>query len=100
MASISEREQREVEAAKALGKPPAVFIHGLWLLPSTWAAWAGGVLLVSNPFEVRNARCSHPAPRPQTYGSHHPVMVVIGHPPAGSSRMATDTRLTGSVRWW
>jgi pimeloyl-ACP methyl ester carboxylesterase len=40
MASISEREQREIEAANASGRTPVVFIHGLWLLPSSWAAWA------------------------------------------------------------
>ena len=40
MASISERENREIEAANASGKTPVVFIHGLWLLPSSWANWA------------------------------------------------------------
>jgi non-heme chloroperoxidase len=40
MASISEREKREIEAANASGKTPVVFIHGLWLLPSSWANWA------------------------------------------------------------
>ena len=40
MASISEREKREVEAANASGHTPVVFIHGLWLLPSSWANWA------------------------------------------------------------
>src|SRR5215469_8513690 len=40
MASISEREQREIEAANASGNTPVVFIHGLWLLPSSWANWA------------------------------------------------------------
>src|SRR6476620_8316280 len=40
MASISERESREIEAANASGTTPVVFIHGLWLLPSSWAAWA------------------------------------------------------------
>jgi pimeloyl-ACP methyl ester carboxylesterase len=39
MATISERENREIEAANASGKTPVVFIHGLWLLPSSWAAW-------------------------------------------------------------
>ncbi|HKE89230.1 MAG TPA: alpha/beta hydrolase [Gemmatimonadales bacterium] len=38
--SISKREQREIEAANASGKTPVVFIHGLWLLPSSWAKWA------------------------------------------------------------
>ena len=40
MASVSERERREVEAANASGNTPIVFVHGLWLLPSSWANWA------------------------------------------------------------
>src|SRR4029450_6617220 len=40
MGSISERESREIEAANASGTTPVVFIHGLWLLPSSWANWA------------------------------------------------------------
>src|SRR5258708_30522646 len=40
MASISERESREIEAANASGDTPVVFIHGLWLLASSWANWA------------------------------------------------------------
>jgi non-heme chloroperoxidase len=39
MASMSEREKREIEAANASGNTPVVLIHGLWLLPSSWAAW-------------------------------------------------------------
>lgn len=37
--SISERERREIEAANASGNTPVVFIHGLWLLPSSWDRW-------------------------------------------------------------
>src|SRR5215211_8770508 len=40
MASMSERESREIEAANASGTTPVVFIHGLWLLASSWAKWA------------------------------------------------------------
>jgi non-heme chloroperoxidase len=40
MASISEREQREIEAANASGLTPVVLVHGLWLLPSSWSNWA------------------------------------------------------------
>jgi non-heme chloroperoxidase len=40
MTSIVERESREVEAANASGNTPVVFIHGLWLLASSWASWA------------------------------------------------------------
>lgn len=40
MKSISARENKEIEAANASGKTPVVFIHGLWVLPSSWANWA------------------------------------------------------------
>src|SRR5256886_3993925 len=40
MASMSERENQEIKAANASGSTPVVFIHGLWLLPSSWANWA------------------------------------------------------------
>jgi non-heme chloroperoxidase len=40
MMSVSEREDREIAAANASGSTPVVFIHGLWLLPSSWANWA------------------------------------------------------------
>jgi non-heme chloroperoxidase len=29
-----------VEAANATGRQPVVFVHGLWLLPSSWDRWA------------------------------------------------------------
>src|SRR5215216_2509661 len=40
MTSISERERSEIVAANASGNTPVVFIHGLWLLPSSWDNWA------------------------------------------------------------
>ena len=36
MAEISEREQVQIARANASGKTPVVFVHGLWLLPSSW----------------------------------------------------------------
>ena len=36
--TVSEGE--EVERVNASGKTPVVFIHGLWLLPSSWDRWA------------------------------------------------------------
>ncbi len=38
--AISAREQEQIEKANASGKTPVVFIHGLWLLASSWANWA------------------------------------------------------------
>jgi non-heme chloroperoxidase len=38
--TFSDRETRQVEQANASGRTPVVFIHGLWLLPSSWDRWA------------------------------------------------------------
>jgi pimeloyl-ACP methyl ester carboxylesterase len=40
MAPISERETKQIEQANASDNTPVVFIHGLWLLPSSWDRWA------------------------------------------------------------
>jgi pimeloyl-ACP methyl ester carboxylesterase len=40
MASMTPQETQQVEQANASGKTPVVFIHGLWLLPSSWDRWA------------------------------------------------------------
>jgi non-heme chloroperoxidase len=37
--AISEREAQQVEQANTSGRTPVVFIHGLWLLPSSWKNW-------------------------------------------------------------
>src|SRR6476661_3307910 len=32
--------EEEIDQANATGRTPVVFIHGLWLLPSSWDRWA------------------------------------------------------------
>lgn len=38
--SITEHELKQCERANATGLQPVVFVHGLWLLPSSWDRWA------------------------------------------------------------
>jgi non-heme chloroperoxidase len=38
--TITEHEAEQVKKANATGKQPVVFVHGLWLLPSSWDRWA------------------------------------------------------------
>ena len=38
--TITEHEAEQVERANATGRTPVVFVHGLWLLPSSWDHWA------------------------------------------------------------
>ena len=37
---ITEHESSQIERANASGRTPVVFVHGLWLLPSSWDRWA------------------------------------------------------------
>jgi pimeloyl-ACP methyl ester carboxylesterase len=38
--AITEHETQQVDEANASRRRPVVFIHGLWLLPSSWDRWA------------------------------------------------------------
>ena len=38
--TVTSEELKQVNRANASGKRPVVFVHGLWLLPSSWDRWA------------------------------------------------------------
>src|SRR6266516_5969297 len=38
--TITEHEAAQIERANATTATPVVFVHGLWLLPSSWERWA------------------------------------------------------------
>jgi len=38
--TITGHEMQQVDRANATGLQPIVFVHGLWLLPSSWDRWA------------------------------------------------------------
>jgi pimeloyl-ACP methyl ester carboxylesterase len=38
--TITQHEATEVTRANATGLQPVIFVHGLWLLPSSWDRWA------------------------------------------------------------
>ena len=68
MADITDFEADQIKAANQTGKTPVVFIHGLWLLPSSWDNWArlfeeGGYAAVTptwpdDPDTVEQARAN------------------------------------------
>ena len=39
MAQITEREGQQIDKTNASSRPPVVFVHGLWLLSSSWDRW-------------------------------------------------------------
>jgi non-heme chloroperoxidase len=40
MSTIATHEQQDVARVNETGRIPVVFVHGLWLLPSSWDRWA------------------------------------------------------------
>jgi len=40
MTVITAHEHQQIDRANSTGRVPVVFIHGLWLLPSSWDRWA------------------------------------------------------------
>jgi pimeloyl-ACP methyl ester carboxylesterase len=40
VSTVTDHEREEVERANKSGLQPVVFIHGLWLLPSSWDKWS------------------------------------------------------------
>ena len=67
--TVTEYEAEQVARANATTATPVVFVHGLWLLPSSWERWAGvfedaGYVAVSpgwpdDPASVEEAK-NHP----------------------------------------
>src|SRR3954454_10524301 len=92
MTSTTNREARQIEQANASGRTPVVFIHGLWLLPSSWDNWAAlfedaGYAAVTpswpdDPETVEEARADPPesARRPPGHTARHTPVVIA--PPA------------------
>ncbi|WP_353808361.1 hypothetical protein [Agromyces sp. SYSU T00194] len=67
--TLAEWERAEVDRANASGRQPVVFVHGLWLLSSSWGPWRerfdeSGVVALApgwadDPASVEEAR-AHP----------------------------------------
>jgi pimeloyl-ACP methyl ester carboxylesterase len=39
MVNITDHEREQIAATNGTGRTPIVFVHGLWLLPSSWDKW-------------------------------------------------------------
>src|SRR5258707_6571468 len=104
MPDVTEYEAQQIEQANASKLTPVVFIHGLWLLPSSWDRWravfeeARYVTLApgwpDDPSTVEDANS-----RPQ--GFAHKIVRAIADPVGGVvSKLGQATSLlTQSFRW-
>jgi non-heme chloroperoxidase len=68
--TITDHELEQCQRASQTGRTPVVFVHGLWLLPSSWDRWAA--LLEDNGYAAltpggrttpRRSRRPRPIPR-------------------------------------
>ncbi|MGV9827209.1 MULTISPECIES: alpha/beta hydrolase [unclassified Gordonia (in: high G+C Gram-positive bacteria)] len=97
--SLSESELADIDAANASGKQPVVFVHGLWLLSSSWQRWRerfaerGYATLApawpDDPETVAEARSD-----PDVF-AHKMIGVVTDHYLEACSRLAKKPALIG-----
>src|SRR5687767_13304567 len=113
--TITSREGEQVERANASEKTPVVFIHGLWLLPSSWDRWAelfeqAGYAAVTpswpdDPETIEEARAHPEAFARKTLGQVAEVIqaltkkpVVMGHSTGGLlAQMIADRGLSAAT---
>jgi pimeloyl-ACP methyl ester carboxylesterase len=82
-ATINEQEARQIERANASDLEPVVFIHGLWLLSSSWDRWAtvfedAGYVAVTASWPDDPETVEEAAARPEAF-AHKTVGLVAGH---------------------
>ena len=88
--TVTEHETRAGRPRQRLGKQPVVFVHGLWLLPSSWDRWAE---LFEEAGYVAAARPAGPTtPRPSRRPTPHPEVF------AGKTRRPGRRPLRGGDR--
>ena len=76
---ITEHENEQVQRANETGLQPVVFIHGLWLLPSSWDRWA--TRLRGGRLHGRSRRAGPTIPQTVEEANAHPE--VFAHKTVG-----------------
>src|SRR5438105_14227840 len=75
--AVSRTTSEQIERANATDRTPVVFIHGLWLLPSSWNRWAA-------LFE----EAGYPAATPGWPDDPETVEAANAHPETPAHKMA------------
>jgi non-heme chloroperoxidase len=97
--SLTDHEQSEIDQANESGRQPVVFVHGLWLLSSSWERWRalfeeGGYSTIApgwpdDPDTVAEAR-EHP-----DVFAHKMVRAVTDHYLEAIGKLVTKPALIG-----
>ncbi|GAA4698776.1 alpha/beta hydrolase [Nocardioides conyzicola] len=97
--TLTDNELAEIEVANSSGKQPVVFVHGLWLLSSSWDRWrelfeeAGYATIApgwpDDPESITEAR-----EHPEVF-AHKMVQGVTDHYLAAIARLSTKPAVVG-----
>src|SRR5258708_15130173 len=93
---MTEHEAGQVERANAAGLTPVMFVHGLWLLPSSWDRWAAffetaGYVALTPGWPDDPETTTQAAEHPEVFAhksigqvAHHspPILGSLPHTPA------------------
>ena len=89
--TITEYELEQCQHANQTGRPPVVFVHGLWLLPNSWDRWA-------KLFEDNSYVALTPGGRTTPRRSRRPPSTPRCSPASRSARSPTTSR-PSSAGW-
>src|ERR1700730_14641780 len=81
--AITAVEAEQVQRANASGLIPVVFVHGLWLLPSSWDRWAevfesAGYVALTPGWPDDTATAAEPKEHPEV-SAGKPIGEVAAH---------------------
>src|SRR5258707_370664 len=97
--TLTDWEKAEIDRANASGLVPVVFVHGLWLLSSSWQRWrdlfeANGYITLAPGWPDDPATVEDAKAHPEVF-AHKMVQGVTDHYLAAISRLAKKPAVIG-----
>jgi non-heme chloroperoxidase len=96
---ITEHEARQAGRANASGRTPVVFVHGLWLLPSSWDRWTdlfetAGYVALTPGWPDDPETVAHVSSHPEVF-THKSIGQVTDHVAAIVGSLAKKPAIIG-----
>jgi non-heme chloroperoxidase len=97
--TLTDNELAEIEVANASAKQPVVFVHGLWLLSSSWDRWrelfeSAGYATIAPGWPDDPASVTEAREHPEVF-AHKMVQGVADHYLAAIARLTTKPAVVG-----
>ena len=100
--TVTAWEEAEIERANASGLTPVVFVHGLWLLSSSWQRWrelfeANGYTTIAPGWPDDPASVQEAFDHPEVF-AHKKVQAVTDHYLDAIKRLTKKPAVVGASR--